>query len=117
VILLTQNHRLTRYATAEILRDAGYDVLEAADGREALLLLKTHPFDLIITDILMPNPGGLAVAARARLQWPKIPIILTGYMTEIGVATLLASPMKFLQKPFNAEDLTASVQRMLDASC
>jgi CheY-like chemotaxis protein len=112
MILLVHNNTLNGYASADILRAAGYQVMEAAEGTEALELLKTQPFHLLMTDILMPKFGGFALATRVQSRWPGLPIILSGYKCHSAMP-LLDPPVEFLQKPIDASRLIASVQRMI----
>jgi CheY-like chemotaxis protein len=115
MILLVHNHTLNGYVSADILRAGGYQVMEAANGTEALDLLKTHPFDLLMVDILMPKFGGFALATRVQSRWPGLPIILSGYRHNTATA-LLNPPVEFLQKPIDASRLIASVHRMVAKS-
>jgi CheY-like chemotaxis protein len=113
LILLIQNHSKPDYVSAEILRAAGYEVVEAEDGIEGSDLLNKHHFDLTITDVLMPNLGGIAIVARIRVAWPEMPIILTGKLRQSGVETILKQPIEIVQKPIGVTELLATVQRML----
>ena len=66
-----------------ILRQPDYVFTEADDGIQALDLLEKSCFDLIITDLRMPNLDGIAFAVRARARWPHIPVVLmSGYFSE-----------------------------------
>ena len=87
--------------------------MEAAGGNEAVNLLNTRRFDLLITDTILPNIGGYKLATRARLKWPDIPVIFTGFLTDVRADGILKPPVEFLQKPIDAGQLTESVQRML----
>ena len=77
MILLVEDEERAREVFARILRHAGYAVMEAADGLEALALLEDLPCDLVVSDILMPKLNGYALVARIRAKWPNMPIILT----------------------------------------
>ena len=103
---------------AEFLRDLGYTVLEAADGRAALQRLRsgTRP-DVLVTDVGLPGGlNGRQVADAARERWPDLPVLfITGY----AGATLdgqLAPGMAVMGKPFALDALAAQVQAMLDAA-
>jgi hypothetical protein len=113
LILLIQTHDLSRYASAEILRDAGYEVIEASNGMEGLALLERHPFKLIIADVWMPKLTGSGLASRVRAKWPDLPILLTAHLFEESSGTPLTKPTEFMQKPIDAADLKATVQRLL----
>jgi CheY-like chemotaxis protein len=77
MILLVEDEALARRAFAQILRFEGHEVMEAADGVEALILLEKYHFDLVITDLVMPNINGLSLIARIQVKWPKTAILLT----------------------------------------
>src|SRR5947209_12937519 len=78
VILLVEDEVLVRLATAELLRDEGYVVLEAVNGGEALALLETgHPLDLVITDIRMPGRmNGLELCSSVKRLRANLPVML-----------------------------------------
>lgn len=113
LILLIQTHDLSRYASAEILRDAGYEVMEAANGIEGLALLERHPCKLIIADIWMPQLGGLGLVSRVRVKWPDLPVLLTAHRFEESAGMPLIKPTEFMQKPIDAADLKATVERLV----
>jgi CheY-like chemotaxis protein len=114
VILLVEDEELARYPLATILRNAGYGVMEAADGAEALCLLEGLDCDLVIADILMPNLNGYALAARIRENWPSIPIILmSGYVTQDAAHGVLNGAVEFLAKPIGPRDLISMVKRLV----
>ena len=112
MILLVQLHSLTRHRTAEILRNAGYEVQEADNGPDAFSLLNKHHFDLVITDVLLPAFDGVDVASKVRLAWPDMPIIFTGYMPPIGADAILKQPLGFVFQPINRLELLSSVRRL-----
>lgn len=116
MILLIQLHAVTRHTTAEILRNAGYQVKEADDGLEALRLLNMDRFDLIIVDVLMPMFAGVDVAASIRRTRPHIPVILTGYMPPVGADAILNQPLAFVFQPVDPPELLLSVRRLLPQS-
>ena len=113
MILLIQNHAKGNYVPASILRAAGYEVIEAADGVEGAALLNKHRFDLAIADVLLPNLGGIAVAARIRVAWPDLPIILAGDLRPSGAETILKQPIRTLRTPIDVMELLATVKDML----
>jgi len=113
-VLLVDDHPEVRSTTAAVLEDSGHQVFEAANGAEALALLKdrTSDFDLLITDYAMPNLSGTDFLREARLLCPDVPaLLITGYAeTEMirdkpeGVETLL--------KPFTPAALDAAMARV-----
>jgi CheY-like chemotaxis protein len=84
MILVVDDEEAYRELLAKILTRAGYEVVQAADGFEALSLLQKSKIELVISDILMPGMNGYALVARLRAKWPSMPVILTtGFLTRI----------------------------------
>jgi CheY-like chemotaxis protein len=117
VILLVEDEVLARLAFAQLLRNQGYVVMEAGDGLEALSLLDRDRFDLVISDILMPNLNGYALLARIRLKWPTLPVLLTsGYLSQDAANAMLKGSAEFISKPIAPPELITTVQRLLSKS-
>ncbi len=76
MILLVEDEALARHAFAQILRNHGHVVMEAADGLEALDLFEKYHFHLVVTDLVMPNLSGFHLVARIRTTWPDTSIII-----------------------------------------
>ena len=88
--------------------------MNAGDGTEAQELLSMHHFDLVITDLLMPNLSGLNLINTIRLKWPHMPIILTsGYLSQDLGKAIIDGTAAFLQKPFTPTALLMTVERLL----
>lgn len=114
MILLVDDEESARRVFAEILKNLGHEVIEAGDGLEALALLRGQQCDLIISDILMPNLNGYALAARIRSNWPSIRIILmSAYLSHETVKAFLNGAVEFIPKPIDAKVLIAMVQRLI----
>ena len=110
MILLVDDEDGYREVIARILTKAGYEVLQAADGLEALSLLENSKIDLVISDILMPALNGYALVARLRAKWPAMPVILTtGFLP--AAKTMMNGSVDFIPKPINAEALLDMIQR------
>jgi len=112
-ILLVEDEPAVRQLFALALTRAGYEVLEARNGQEALKVFDKHGarIDLLLTDMRMPYMGGaeLMEQLRRRRQTLKL-ICISGYpgMSEIDVTT------DFLAKPFSRDDLLSKVREVLD---
>jgi two-component system response regulator HydG len=114
MILLVEDEPKSRYAVARILRSHDYDVTEAAGGNEALALLNKSHFDLIITDLKMPDQSGLVLLAHIRAKWPRMPLILmSGYLSEAAGKVVSDGFSEFLPKPIDTPTLIATVRRLL----
>src|ERR1041384_4742897 len=112
MILLVEDEERYREHIARVLAKAGYEVLQAADGLEALSTLEKSNIDLVISDILMPNLNGYALVARLRAKWPNMPVILTtGYLSEDAAKSMMNGSVDFIPKPINTETLLDMIQR------
>jgi CheY-like chemotaxis protein len=109
-VLVVEDQDQVRAIAVRALMEAGYRVLQARDGLEALEVLKTESVDLVLTDVVMPNMDGFQLATHLSAI-SKVPILLmTGYGERHTV-----SPAPILYKPFTPTTLSAEVQRLLDA--
>ena len=101
----------------DTLSSIGYQSVAAADGVEALDLLKEgdrDSFDLMITDIKMPNVDGLSLLKRVRRHYPNLPVLfITGVASQEVIAR--ASPDGFLAKPFRISLLEGLIEKTLAA--
>ena len=99
-ILVVEDHDSARFLYQEELTEAGYDVLAAADGQEALDLLQKQKIDLLITDIKMPHISGAALINQLHSTDPKLPVIVVSAFKQY--AEPLAPNIKsFFLKPIN----------------
>jgi two-component system, cell cycle sensor histidine kinase and response regulator CckA len=119
VILIAEDEPMVRSIMARSLRDLGYGVLEAADGRQALELVDTRRgrVTLIVADVVMPDMGGREMATRLAERWPDVPVLFTSGYTGLDVVRrgLLEEGREFLQKPLAPEELARKVREMVDA--
>lgn len=119
VVLLIDDEPAIRMVLTEVLTDAGYNVIEAADGPTGLRLLESaEAVDLLITDVGLPGGiDGLQVAQLGRKQRPGLKVLLiTGYAERAALSnTPLSTGMSILTKPFEMMMLTAKIRALLDA--
>ena len=116
-ILLVEDEEVVRHLSVRILKDQGYHVLSATNGLEAYTLLQENkePINLILTDIVMPQMSGRALAERVKVSHPHLKVLyMSGYAAEetMGSETDLAN---FIQKPFTPSALNRKVREVLDA--
>lgn len=108
-ILLVEDDGVIRIIAAEFLRDAGFDVVEAWTGDQAVGFIdRLGPFDMLVTDVRMPGlRDGFAVAIHARMRQVAIPIlVISGYADNVRARLDALDPMAvFLSKPFRLEKL------------
>ena len=118
-ILLVDDVPAVRLSIRAALEAIGYQVLEAADGREALDLLDSQAVDLIVTDLWMPNLDGVELLKRLRASNANIRVIAIsggGMRKPIDVSAALAQTWgadAVLYKPFDNEDLVNEINRLL----
>ena len=117
-ILLVEDEDVVRGLTRKILMQAGYNVLDARSGNEAIRLCATHAgsIDLLLTDVVMPEISGKEVADRLLELRPSIRVLfMSGYTDEAIVQHgVLDANVKFIQKPFTWIALTRKVREVLN---
>jgi two-component system cell cycle sensor histidine kinase/response regulator CckA len=108
-VLLVEDEPAVREILARILRNLGYRVTAAENGlvAERVAVAAGHPFDLLVTDVVMPHVGGRELAERLRAHKPDLRVLfVSGYTHSAFEAADLAQPFtRFLQKPFAPNDL------------
>jgi len=113
-ILIVDDEKEIRNLIAIYLKNEGYDVLEASDGKEGLDLLKKHKVHLIVLDIMMPNVDGIEMCMKVR-EIAEMPIIMLSAksqdMDKIVGLTLGADD--YVTKPFNPLELIARIKSQL----
>ena len=117
-ILLVDDSKTVRMLLGKILADGGYQVLEAADGKAAIQLLKLHSLDMIVTDIYMPDGDGIELLTAIRGMEKRPPIVAmsskTGDMDMLHTAKLLGAVVT-LHKPFAPIELLRWAKELLTA--
>ncbi|HEY83558.1 MAG TPA: PAS domain S-box protein [Chloroflexi bacterium] len=117
-ILLVEDEDIVRRLIARILHEAGYTVLEAANGKEALLLIQTQnaPIHLLLTDVVMPKMNGRELAKKFRLLYPLAGIIyISGYVDNENIHAEIEQGYAFLQKPVSHTAILRKIREVLDA--
>jgi CheY-like chemotaxis protein len=111
VVLIVDDEPLIRMDLADMVRDAGYVALEAANADEAIRLLETQPaIRILVTDIEMPGSmDGLKLAAAVRERWPPVAIIVTSGRI-LPATTQLPSATVFLGKPYHGAAMSAALE-------
>jgi signal transduction histidine kinase len=116
-ILLVEDEDLVRATVAATLRRAGYTVLEARDGDEALDLGARHPgpIDLLLTDVILPKMNGRAISDAVRGVHPEAgTLFMSGYTDDAILRHgVLEANVPFLQKPFTPSRLRMKVRETL----
>jgi len=112
-ILLVEDEDSVRAVASALLRQQGYHVLEASTPRAALTIFEQHArqIDLLLTDVVMPEMSGPALAQRFVGMRPELPVLfISGYTTPALAREMENPKMKFLSKPFQASALVAAVR-------
>jgi CheY-like chemotaxis protein len=115
-ILLVEDDQAVRRIACEVLRKRGYDVKQAANGEEALLLAgSTADLELLVTDVIMPKMGGRELAARLASSHPDLKILFISGYTENAAIQLgtLSAGSNHLAKPFSPDTLARKVSELL----
>jgi PAS domain S-box-containing protein len=117
-ILVVEDNPLVRDLTVRALETQGYQVRSASDGKDCLARLgnSTEPFDLLLTDIIMPDMNGKALFEVLSARYPRLKV---AYMSGYSKAFItqqqgLEPDVTFLQKPFSMRKLLATVREVLD---
>jgi len=116
-ILAVDDSASVRQMVSFTLRKAGYEVVEAVDGKDALGKVGSEKFDLIITDLNMPNMDGIEmmIAIRKLSGYSFVPMLMltTESQAEKKDAGRKAGATGWIVKPFNADQLIAVLQKLV----
>lgn len=114
MILVVDDETSIRGLVRAILEAAGYDVVEAGGGQQALALMEDVRPSLLLTDIVMPGMGGLALAAETHWRLPWVPVLfMSGFASDYEEELTGAV---CLNKPFSSAQLLASISGALGSS-
>lgn len=116
-ILLVDDDQSVRETMADLLEMDGFTVIQAADAKEALTLLrqKDRIVDLLVTDLSMPGDDGIALIQQARHIQANLPaILLTGYAEQVSSVAMSSGGFHILRKPVQADDLLRQIMSLLN---
>ncbi len=115
-VLVVEDDADLRTSVTQLLSADGMDMVQAGSGKEALATLLSNAFDLVVTDVMMPPPLGVEVAALARTAGDGVPIlVMTGLRDEwVTDAVGKLQRADLLHKPFSADELLAHVHALLE---
>ena len=116
-VLLVEDEEAVRAFSARVLRNKGYNVLEARSGEVALEVMRDHndPIDLLITDVVMPRLDGPGLVREVRAERPELKVIYISGYTERNLSQSLdlEGPTHFLAKPFTLKQFAEKVKEVL----
>ena len=113
-ILVVDNDNKLLSIIQEYLELCHYQVTTAATGLDALRLLRSENYDVLLTDIVMPDISGLGLIEISRKEFPGLPVIaMTGYSKQVKDLTTERSPDYYLEKPFNLAELSKVIESVL----
>jgi PAS domain S-box-containing protein len=116
-ILVVEDEARVGDAVVEQLQGLGYEVTQAADGLAGLAAFETaeRPYDLLLTDIIMPGLNGNKLADEVTRRWPGTSVLfMSGYRPDNADENRLDAGAKLLTKPFHRNDLAVAVRKALD---
>ncbi|HZN14942.1 MAG TPA: PAS domain S-box protein [Acidimicrobiales bacterium] len=109
-VLVVDDEPGVRDVVSRILRRCGFEVVDASGGPEALTLSDT-PFDILLTDVVMPGLSGPDLASRLRERWPNLRVVyMSGYSDGVFSDGDLDSEIRLLPKPFTEHDLLVAIR-------
>jgi two-component system, response regulator PdtaR len=113
VVLIVEDEFLIRMDAVDMVRAAGFDVVEAENADEAILILERRSdITVVFTDIQMPGSmDGVKLAAAIRGRWPPIKIVATSGLLNIGNEDL-PSGSHFLPKPYSAAQIVGALREL-----
>lgn len=113
-ILIVEDEAIVRKNLSYFLDNEGYEVHEASNGLQAIELIKKRQFDLVITDLLMPELDGVELIQRVQAQSPETRmIVFTAYLSAKSADAGLPGPVEVLAKPIELDVLLSTVRRLL----
>ena len=115
-VLIVEDDLRMRGLIKELLKKQGYSVTSAPDGRHAIPLIKEHAFDVILTDLKMPDGNGMDVLSCVKEECPYTPVVVfTGFATvDSAVEAMKKGAYDYIQKPFEPDLLLLTVKRAAD---
>jgi CheY-like chemotaxis protein len=114
LILVVDDNGVLRMHAAELLKEAGYDVLEAADTETAVGFLETRSdIRLLFTDVQLPaGRDGLSLAQQVKEQWPKVLLLITSGGPKVSDESI-PHEARFLTKPYSNREVLGHVDAMI----
>ena len=115
-VLVIDDELVILKSCKKILPEKGYDVQTVQTGAEGLQKLAQENFDMVLTDLMMPEISGMEILERCMKTFPDIIVIMiTGYTTvQTAVETMKIGAYGYIPKPFTPEELVEAIDRALE---
>ena len=113
-VLITDDEPLVRKSLKETLRYQGYNVTTAKDGVQALEILKNYSVDILMTDMKMPNLGGIDLLKQVKKQYPRTQVVLMSAYGQIetAVEAMRLGAAHYIEKPFEDFQITEMLKKI-----
>ena len=118
-VLLVEDEDMVRKVVSRMLTSRGFEVHAAASGAEAMALFdaaELGTFDLLVTDLMMPDGGGLGVARTLTAKLPKLKVLLVSGYSPTGTDGWEPERLRFLNKPFGSAELARAIDELFATS-
>jgi DNA-binding NtrC family response regulator len=114
-ILVIDDEAIVRTSCSRSLSPEGYEVKLSQNGADAMKMLEEESFDLVLTDLKMPDIDGIEVLKMIKQRWPRTEVIVvTGYQTvDTAVKSIKLGAFDYLEKPFTPDSLIAAVNNAM----
>jgi YesN/AraC family two-component response regulator len=114
-VLVVDDEQFLRQILVRIVKRDGYQVEEAANGKEALEKMAGKHFDLVITDVKMPEIDGMELLARVKKEYPEVQVVVvTSHSSEVNATEAVAAgASQFISKPFNNIEITHTLDNLI----
>lgn len=114
--LVIDDEQIVLNSVSKILRDRDFEVDTALRGREGIELALKNDYDVVLTDIRMPDIGGMRVLRDIKRAKPSLPVIMiTGYATvKSAVQAMKLGAQDYIEKPFTPDELMEAISNALD---
>jgi PAS domain S-box-containing protein len=111
-VLLVEDEALIRISTADYLQDTGMTVIEAGSAQEALAEVDENGFDILVTDVHLPDMSGLQLTLAVREKWPGVPVIFATGDRDVPGSEVLANK-DLIVKPYDYDLLARKIRSMV----
>ena len=114
-ILVVDDEETVRVLSQRILRTAGYDIITAANGEEALSVIADGDIAVVLLDIKMPGLSGMDVLGRINTDWPDLCVIMVTAVTDVqtAVAAMKLGAYDYITKPFDQVKMLAKIRQAI----